>query len=84
MRCVSLARSQSETASRSRFSSWATVPASFDGKGNCFIETGDSKAGYGKGDFYAEPLPQVKIQTPGRRWHAAKVLFERDWLRRWV
>jgi sulfide:quinone oxidoreductase len=58
-------------------------PASFDGKGDCFIETGDGKAGFGKGDFYAEPLPQVKIHPPGRRWHAAKVLFERDWLRRW-
>jgi sulfide:quinone oxidoreductase len=57
-------------------------PASFDGKGACFIETGDGKAGYGKGDFYAEPLPQVKIHPPGRRWHAAKVLFEKDWLRR--
>jgi sulfide:quinone oxidoreductase len=58
-------------------------PASFSGKGDCFIETGDGKAGFGKGDFYAEPLPQVKIHPPGRRWHAAKVLFERDWLRRW-
>ena len=57
--------------------------ASFDGKGDCFIETGDGKAGYGKGDFYAEPLPQVKILPPERRWHAAKILFEKDWRRRW-
>lgn len=58
-------------------------PASFDGEGECFIETGDGKAGFGKGNFYAEPLPQVKIHAPGRHWHAAKVLFEKDWLRRW-
>jgi sulfide:quinone oxidoreductase len=56
---------------------------SFDGKGECFIETGDGKAGFGKGNFYAEPLPQVKVHPPARRWHAAKVLFEKDWLRRW-
>ena len=58
-------------------------PAVFDGKGDCFIETGDGKAGFGEGDFYAEPLPQVKIHPPARRWHAAKALFEKDWLRRW-
>jgi sulfide:quinone oxidoreductase len=58
-------------------------PAAFDGEGECFIETGDGKAGFGKGNFYAEPVPQVKIHPPGRRGHAAKVLFEKDWLRRW-
>jgi sulfide:quinone oxidoreductase len=58
-------------------------PAGFDGEGECFIETGDGKAGFGKGNFYAEPVPQVKIHPPGRRWHAGKVLFEKDWLRRW-
>ena len=30
-------------------------PASFDGHGKCFIETGGGKAGFGVGDFYAEP-----------------------------
>jgi sulfide:quinone oxidoreductase len=56
---------------------------SFDGHGECFIETGDGKAGFGRGDFYAEPIPQVKLHNVGRRWHAGKVLFEKDWLRRW-
>ena len=58
-------------------------PAEFDGEGECFIETGDGKAGFGSGNFFGEPLPQVKIHPPARRWHAAKVLFEKDWLRRW-
>ncbi|MEX1246454.1 MAG: FAD/NAD(P)-binding oxidoreductase [Thermoanaerobaculia bacterium] len=57
--------------------------ASFDGEGECFVETGDGKAGFGKGNFYAEPVPQVKLHPPVLRWHAAKVLFEKDWLRRW-
>lgn len=58
-------------------------PAAFDGLGECFIETGDGKAGFGKGDFYAEPVPEMKLHLPARRWHAAKVLFEKAWLRRW-
>jgi sulfide:quinone oxidoreductase len=57
--------------------------AAFDGLGECFIETGDGKAGFGKGDFYAEPVPEMKMHPPGRHWHAGKVLFEKDWLRRW-
>jgi len=57
--------------------------ARFDGHGECFIEAGDGKAGFGSGNFYAEPLPEVKLHNVGRRWHAAKILFEKDWLRRW-
>ena len=57
--------------------------ASFDGYGECFIETGDGKAGLGRGNFYAEPTPQVKAYKVGRHWHAGKLLFEKDWLRRW-
>ena len=55
----------------------------FEGHGECFIEMGDGKAGFARGDFYAEPAPSVKMYTPGPHWHAAKVLFEKDWLRRW-
>jgi sulfide:quinone oxidoreductase len=52
----------------------------FTGHGQCFIETGDGKAGFGGGDFYAEPTPSVTVHPPGRRWHAGKVLFEKSWL----
>lgn len=58
-------------------------PATFDGAGECFVETGGGKAGFGKGNFYAEPTPQVTLHPPGRRWHAGKVLFEKYWLRKW-
>ena len=58
-------------------------PAAFDGAGGCFVETGDGKAGFGTGNFYAEPVPQVKFYAPGRRWHAAKVLLEKGSLWRW-
>lgn len=55
----------------------------FDGHGDCFIETGDHKAGFGRGDFYAEPVPRVRLHEPSRRWHLGKILFEKKWLWRW-
>lgn len=58
-------------------------PAVFDGHGECFIETGAGRAGFGRGDFYAVPTPQVDLHPVGRRWHLSKVLFEKTWLRRW-
>lgn len=54
--------------------------ARFEGAGECFLETGDGKAAFGSGNFYAEPLPQVKLHKPARRWHWAKILFEKQWL----
>lgn len=59
-------------------------PARFDGHGGCFIETGGGRAGFGRGDFYAEPTPQVRLYPVGRRWHLGKVLLEKIWLRRWL
>lgn len=56
------------------------TPARFDGCGECFIEVGGGKAGFGGGNFYAEPTPVVKLETPGWRWHLSKVLFEKSWL----
>ncbi len=59
------------------------APAAFDGVGECFIEVGGGKAGIGRGNFFAEPVPEVKIRPPAYRWHISKILFERNWLRRW-
>ncbi len=58
--------------------------ASFDGEGACFIETGDGKAGFGSGNFYAEPVPRVTMHPPARRWHLAKILFEKRSLWGWL
>ncbi len=55
----------------------------FDGKGYCFIELGDGRAGYAKGRFYEEPEPAVKLKRPSRLRHWGKVLFERWWMRKW-
>jgi len=55
----------------------------FDGHGECFIETGGGKAGFGRGNFYAQPVPRVRLYPVGRRWHLGKVMFEKGWFRRW-
>lgn len=60
------------------------VEARFEGRGGCFIEVGGGKAGYGSGDFYAEPAPEVSLRSPSRRWHLAKIMFEQNVLRRWL
>ena len=55
-------------------------PSRFDGHGGCFIEVGGGHAGFGSGDFYAEPKPVVRLHPPSWRWHLGKVLFEKSWL----
>ena len=52
----------------------------FQGAGMCFIETGERRAGMGKGNFYAEPTPQVRMHAPGLLWHAGKIAYEKYWL----
>lgn len=58
--------------------------ARFDGHGACFIETGNGRAGFGSGNFYAEPRPQVRVRRPAWYWHAGKVLLEKQVMWRWL
>lgn len=56
----------------------------FDGRGACFIEAGGGRAGYGAGDFYAEPAPVMRLRAPSRVLHAGKVAFEKYWFWRYL
>ncbi len=58
-------------------------PAVFEGHGMCFLEMGGGMAGLGRGNFYAEPAPDVKMHWPGPHWHLGKVMLEKYWLWRW-
>lgn len=80
------AHGQAEVVAENLAREWAGEPAgaAFDGHGACFIETGDGRAGYGSGDFYAEPTPAIRLRRPGRTWHLGKVLFEKTWWWRWL
>ena len=55
----------------------------FTGDGMCFIELGDGKAGFAKGNFYADPMPEIKMYMPGFHWHLGKILFEKMFLSKW-
>ncbi len=56
--------------------------ATFDGRGSCFLEVGDGAAAFATGAFYEDGAPRVRLRRPSRRWHLAKVAFERWWLAR--
>ncbi len=55
----------------------------FEGYGECFVEIGDGRAGFGSGNFYAEPKPQIRLYPPGRLRHYGKVAYEKYWLFKW-
>ncbi len=57
--------------------------AAFDGKGSCWVETGDGSAAYASGRFYADPEPDVRLYSARHVWRWGKVAFEKWWLRHW-
>lgn len=79
------AHAQAEVVAANLAAEWSGSASRrlFDGHGQCFLETGDGRAGLGSGNFYAEPLPEVGLRGPSRWWHWGKILFERRWLREW-
>jgi sulfide:quinone oxidoreductase len=79
------AHRQAEIVAANIAALWAGsgVRQTFDGHGECFLETGDGRAGFGTGNFYAEPVPQVALKGPNRFWHWGKVAFEWKWLQGW-
>jgi sulfide:quinone oxidoreductase len=80
------AHGQAEVVARNiaRVIAGKTPVERFDGHGACFIETGSGQAGFGAGDFYAEPRPTVRMRRPGRLWHLGKVLFEKQVMWQWL
>ena len=55
----------------------------FTGEGECFIETGDGRAAFGSGNFYADSAPQIHLKQPSVMLHSGKVAYEKYWLFRW-
>ena len=52
----------------------------FSGDGECFVETGDGRAAFGRGNFYAEPAPAIRLKDPSMMLHFGKVIYEKFWL----
>jgi len=52
----------------------------YDGRGECYVETGDGLTAYGEGRFYEDPVPDVTLRSPSPEWHDDKIRYEKDWL----
>lgn len=79
------AHAQAEVVAHNVAAEWLGWPErkTFDGQGQCFIEIGHHRAGIGKGNFYAEPSPEIEMKAPSFRWHLGKIAFEKYWLWKW-
>jgi sulfide:quinone oxidoreductase len=56
----------------------------FDGRGFCFMEIGDKKAGYIDADFYNEAGPTTRLDPPSDKFYQMKIDFERTKLNEWL
>jgi sulfide:quinone oxidoreductase len=56
----------------------------FDGKGFCFMEVGDKKAGYVSTDFYNEAGPVTLLEPPSKESYEKKLDFEKSKISEWL
>ncbi len=61
-----------------------TEAKSWDGFGECFIETGSGNAAYGSGSFYASPKPMINLQKPSKELRERKESWGKYWTERLV
>ncbi len=61
-----------------------TETRSWDGFGECFIETGSGNAAYGSGSFYSSPKPVINLQMPSKELRERKDIWGNYWTRRLV
>lgn len=61
-----------------------TEARSWDGFGECFIETGSGNAGYGSGSFYSMPKPVINLQIPSKELRERKDAWGNYWIKRLV
>ena len=56
----------------------------FDGKGFCFMEVGNKKAGYIDADLYNEGGPTVRLDPPSAEFYEKKLDFEKSRINEWL
>ncbi|HEY7108525.1 MAG TPA: FAD/NAD(P)-binding oxidoreductase [Nitrososphaeraceae archaeon] len=62
----------------------SSSPSRFDGKGFCFMEVGNEKAGYVVADFYHEQGPATLLEPPSDESYKKKLDFERSKVNEWL
>ncbi len=61
-----------------------TPTSRFDGRGYCFIETGDGRAMRADGEFYSQPAPAASLpDEPTEQCLRDKMVFEAERLENW-
>jgi sulfide:quinone oxidoreductase len=55
----------------------------FDGKGVCYMETGDGMAVPVRADFFSQPNPTYEFNTPSEEGYRQKRVFLEDRMRAW-
>jgi sulfide:quinone oxidoreductase len=63
--------------------SGADGQVAFDGRGYCFVETGEGMATFIRGDFFASPQPAIEVAMPSPDVLAQKREFEASRLAAW-
>jgi sulfide:quinone oxidoreductase len=58
--------------------------ATFAGKGYCFMEVGQGRAGYLEGDFFNPSGPSLRLEAPSEQNFQKKQDFERIRIREWL
>lgn len=61
-----------------------TETRSWDGFGECFIETGSGNAAYGSGSFYSSPKLVINLQIPSKELRERKDVWGNYWTKRLV
>jgi sulfide:quinone oxidoreductase len=56
----------------------------FDGKGFCFMDTGNGKAGFIDTDFYNRNGPITILKEPSIVYNKKKINFERQRIKEWL
>jgi sulfide:quinone oxidoreductase len=84
-KAATFAFGQSEiVASNIASSVLGTETRSWDGFGECFIETGAGNAAYGSGSFYSSPKPVINLQIPSKELRERKDVWGNYWTKRLV
>jgi len=58
--------------------------AAFTGRGYCFMEVGNNRAGYLEADFYNQAGPVLKLEAPSEQNYEKKLDFERRRVKEWL
>jgi sulfide:quinone oxidoreductase len=56
----------------------------FDGRGFCFMEIGNSKAGFIDTDFYGRDGPITRLDPPTEESYERKISFEKSRINKWL